>query len=221
MQRISASEWPGWVETRLSGDTYRVEGRRIGRKRSGLSGRSPEKVIESLLMSVQNEKRALRICYEGPASLGFWRKRNKTTLPDLFSLWNIESAKKADVLVTQHAKWTARRIRRALFGQSLIDFSGSSWTCVKIHKSSTVEPTQVNRRKAQVSRITRAFSQAAEVDAQPRQHTTNCQSLVPGMSQYGDSQNIFEDSHVDHVGSEDFLDATEVPQRIEFFVLSP
>ena len=106
-------------------------------------------------------------------------------------------------------------------GQSLVDFSGSRWTCVKIHKPSAVEPTQVNRRKAQVSRMTRAFSQAAEVDAQQLQHTSNCQSLVPGMSQYGDSQNVFEDSHVDHVGSEDFLDADEVPQRTEFFVLSP
>ena len=84
---------------------------------------------------------------------------------------------------------------------------------------------KMNRRKAQVSRITRAFSQAAEVDAQPRQHTPNCQSLVPGMSQYGDSQNVFEDSHVEHVGTEDFLDADEVPaatsQKPEFFVLSP
>ena len=45
------------------------------------------------------------------------------------------------------------------------------------------------------------------------------------MSQYGDSQNVFEDSHVEHVGTEDFLDAEEVPaaisQRTEFFVLSP
>ena len=27
-----------------------------------------------------------------------------------------------DVLVTQHSKWTARRVRRALLGQSLVDF---------------------------------------------------------------------------------------------------
>jgi hypothetical protein len=40
-----------------------------------------------------------------------------------------------DVLVTQHAKWTARRIRRSLFGQSLVDFSGSNWSCIKLHKS--------------------------------------------------------------------------------------
>ena len=101
-----------------------------------------------------------------------------------------------------------------LFGQSLVDFSGSSWTCVKINKPSTAEPTHVNRHHAQVSRITREFSQTAEVDAQPRQHTTKCQSLVPSMSQYGDSQNVFEESHVEHVGIEDFPDADEVPAAI-------
>ena len=45
------------------------------------------------------------------------------------------------------------------------------------------------------------------------------------MSQYGDSQDIFEESYVAHVGTEDPLDADEVPaaisQRTEFFVLSP
>ena len=36
---------------------------------------------------------------------------------------------------------------------------------------------------------------------------------------------IFEESHAEHVGTEDFPDADEVPaaisQRTEFFVLSP
>ena len=128
--------------------------------------------------------------------------------------------------VNQIAKWTARRIRRALFGQSLVDSSGSSWASIKIHKSRTEEPTQLNRRKAQVSRMTRAFSEtAAEVDAQLHLPTTNCQSVVPGMSQYGDPQDIFEESYVAHVGTEDPLNADEVPaaisQRTEFFVLSP
>ena len=125
-----------------------------------------------------------------------------------------------DVLVTQHAKWTARRIRRALFGQSLVDFSGACWSCVKIHKYSAAEPTQVNRRKAAVSRITREFSQAV------RQPAKNCHALVPGMAQYEDSQEIFTDSEVEHVGNEDFLEADEVPARAsqrttEFFELSP
>ena len=125
-----------------------------------------------------------------------------------------------DVLVTQHAKRTARRIRRALFGQSLLDFSGSSWSSVKIHKSKSLpEPTQVNRRKSTVSRMTREFSQAI------RQPAQNCHALVPGMSQYGDSQDIFMFSEVEHVGNEDSSIADEVPaaisQRTEFFELSP
>ena len=47
----------------------------------------------------------------------------------------------------------------------------------------------MNRRKAQVSRMVREFSQAVtEIDAQPCQGPENCHSLVPGMSQYGESQ---------------------------------
>ena len=120
----------------------------------------------------------------------------------------------------QHAKWTARRIRRALFGQSLVDFSGSSWTCVKIHKSSAPEPACVNRRKATVSRMTQEFSQAA------RQPAENCHSLVPGMSQYGDSQDIF-DGNLDvdmDVGTEDLQEADQesaaISQKCEFFSIS-
>ena len=97
--------------------------------------------------------------------------------------------------------------------------NGASWSCVKIHKSSAAEPTQVNRRKAAVSRIAREFSQAV------RQPAKNCHTLVPGMAQYEDSQEIFTDSEVEHVGNEDFSTADEVPattsQRTEFFELSP
>ena len=148
------------------------------------------------------------LCQEGHDFLRLCKKRNKGATLRLLG-----------VLATQHAKWTARRIRRALFGQSLVDFSGACWSCVKIHKSSAAEPTQVNRRKAAVSRITREFSQAV------RQAAKSCHDLVPGMSQYGDTQDIFMDSQVEHVGNEDFSTADEVPattsQRTEFFELSP
>ena len=133
-----------------------------------------------------------------------------------------------DVLVTQHAKWTARRIRRALFGQSLVDFSGSSWTCVKIHKSSAPVPACVNRRKASVSRMTQEFSQAE------RQLAGNSQACVPKMSQYGDSQDIFSDNHDifsdNHdvymdVGTEDSQEAGQespaISQRCVISELSP
>ena len=38
-----------------------------------------------------------------------------------------------DVLVTQHSKWTARRVRRSLFvfGQSLVDFTADPWVGIK------------------------------------------------------------------------------------------
>ena len=48
---------------------------------------------------------------------------------------------------------------------------------------------------------------------------------TPGMSQYGDSQDIFMFSEVEHVGNEDSSIADTVPatisQRTEFFELSP
>ena len=41
--------------------------------------------------------------------------------------------------------------------------------------------------------MTREFSQTvAEEDAQPCQNAKNCHFLVPGMSQYGDSQHFSE-----------------------------
>ena len=80
------------------------------------------------------------------------------------------------------------RLRRALFGQYLVYFAGSSWSSVKIH-TSAAEPTIENGSKAKVSRITREFSQTVAVeDTQPCQHTPNCHNLVPGMSQYSVSQ---------------------------------
>ena len=112
------------------------------------------------------------LCQEGHDFLRLCKKRNKGATLRLL-----------DVLATQHAKWTARRIRRALFGQSLVDFSGSTWSCVKIHKtrSDAPEPTLVNRRKATVSRMVREFSQTVREKSR-RSHvfirktvTTSCQ----------------------------------------------
>merc|ERR1712216_970595 len=50
-----------------------------------------------------------------------------------------------DVLVTQHSRWTARRIHRALSGQSLIDFRCESWTCQS--NESTTDSKISNRCK--------------------------------------------------------------------------
>ena len=52
------------------------------------------------------------LCDEGHDFLRLCRKRNKGATMHLL-----------DVLVTQHAKWTAKRVRRGLFGQSIVDFT--------------------------------------------------------------------------------------------------
>ena len=87
-----------------------------------------------------------------------------------------------------------------------------------------------NKRTAQVSRLTREFSQAVAVkDAQP--------CLVPGMSQYSFSQDFSQVEDAIIIGSaddlssgpanstEDFREADQqsaaISQRTEFFVLSP
>ena len=88
------------------------------------------------------------LCQEGHDFLRLCRKRNKGAIARLL-----------DVLVTQHAKWTARRIRRALFGQSLVDFSGSNLSCIKI-RGSEAESSIVNRRKKQTPRLMAEFSKA-------------------------------------------------------------
>ena len=97
-----------------------------------------------------------------------------------------------------------------------------------MHKSAS-EPTMDNKRKAQVSRLTQEFSQAAAViDAQP--------CLVPGISQYSISQEFSQVE--DGIGSADDLSSgpvnstqdfrreadqqsAAISQKTEFFVLSP
>ena len=80
-----------------------------------------------------------------------------------------------DVLVTQHAKWTAKRIRRGLFGQSIVDFTSASWSGVQLKESANDTASQ--QRKAQpkkTPRLLRSFAQARVV---AEKDTT----LVPGM----------------------------------------
>ena len=43
-----------------------------------------------------------------------------------------------DVPVTQHAKWTAKRVRRGLFEQSIVDFpqkAGPAFSCKNLRKA--------------------------------------------------------------------------------------
>jgi hypothetical protein len=56
------------------------------------------------------------LCAEGHEFLCICNKRNPLAAQHF-----------VDILVTQHSRWSARRIHRALFGQSLVDFSGTEW----------------------------------------------------------------------------------------------
>merc|ERR1711904_716314 len=105
-----------------------------------------------------------------------------------------------DVSVTQHSKWTAKRVRRGFFGQSIVDFTTASWSSIQLNESSINTASQeheVQPKKA--PRLLRSFAKAR---------------IVPGMSQYSDD-----------VGSEEFYeadqDSTAISQRCEFFERSP
>merc|ERR1712118_59218 len=63
------------------------------------------------------------LCEEGHEFIRLCKKRNKGATMHLL-----------DVLVTQHAKWTAKRIRRGLFGQSLVNFSTGSWSSIQLNE---------------------------------------------------------------------------------------
>ena len=64
----------------------------------------------------------------------------------------------------------------------------------------------VNGLKPKVSRMAREFSQTVVAEeGQVCQPDRNCHSLVPGMSQYGDSPDFYEMSHTDdHDATVDF-----------------
>ena len=66
-----------------------------------------------------------------------------------------------DVLATQHSKWTARRIRRALFGQSLADFTANPWVGIKDQDISASQESK-KKKKGKPSRLERQFSQTEQ-----------------------------------------------------------
>ena len=103
------------------------------------------------------------LCSEGHEFLKMCRKRNPEKAELLM-----------DVLVTQHSRWTARRIHRALFGQSLIDFSGDSWTGLSNQPASTSSKVS-NRCKGKahgsqthiLSNFTQQFSSKDRAEGSP------------------------------------------------------
>ena len=87
------------------------------------------------------------LCKEGHDFLKLCKKKDPTA-----TQWMI------DVLVTQHSKWTARRVRRALFGQSIVDFKADPGTGVHSKRDSKAAGAQKRTKKKQ-SRLEREFSQ--------------------------------------------------------------
>ena len=112
------------------------------------------------------------LCEEGHEFLRLCKKRNKGATLHLL-----------DVLVTQHAKWTAKRIRRGLFGQSLVDFSSESWSSIQLQESAYGSTSQQKRTQPKKTpRLLRSFAQSRVVS----EKKCKAQPLVPGMSQYSD-----------------------------------
>ena len=128
------------------------------------------------------------LCDEGHDFLRLCKMRNKGATLHLL-----------DVLVTQHAKWTAKRVRRGLFGQSIVDFSTDSWSNIQLQESAKSNPSQSATKQAKKTpRVLRSFAQARIQDKYQRQEVSGTkaddndtvagQTLVPGMSLYKFSQ---------------------------------
>merc|ERR1712224_570369 len=93
-----------------------------------------------------------------------------------------------DVLVTQHAKWTAKRIRRGLFGQALVDFSTPSWSSIQLKESAFCPASQQKREQPKKTpRLLRSFAQKRVVT----EKTPGDEPLIPGMSPYSDEVDMY------------------------------
>ena len=111
------------------------------------------------------------LCEEGHEFLRLCKKRNKGATMHLL-----------DVLVTQHAKWTAKRIRRGLFGQALVDFSTDSWSSIQLQESA---PQQKKKQSRRTPRILRNFAQSrivAQDDIHINAGTANSKKVFPSFS---------------------------------------
>ena len=111
------------------------------------------------------------LCSEGHEFLRLCKKRNKSATLHLL-----------DVLVTQHAKWTAKRVRRGLFGQAIVDFSTASWSSIQLKDSA--KPPEPEGKGKKTPRILRTFAQKRIVAEKVVPDREQPQFSVPGMSAY-------------------------------------
>jgi len=65
-----------------------------------------------------------------------------------------------DVLITQHSKWTARRIKRSLFGQTQTYFSKDSWSRISIdhNEQKSTQKRWINFQHTCIHRWAKHFS---------------------------------------------------------------
>ena len=71
---------------------------------------------------------------------------------------------------------TAKRVRRGLFGQSIVDFTSASWSSIQLKESANAASSQQRKEHPKKTpRLLRNFAQARVVPEKG-------DSLVPGMS---------------------------------------
>ena len=99
----------------------------------------------------------------------------------------VATLRMVDVLVTQHSKWTARRIRRALFGQSLVDFNADPW---KGATDQTEAPKKKPHKKQ--SRLEKAFSQFESQSSQATE-VQSSQEAIPATSLADENATNFQE----------------------------
>ena len=74
--------------------------------------------------------------------------------------------RKSESTKTQHSKWTAKRVRRALFGQSLVDFDADPWVGVDNQEKSSCNKKAVKKKSQnKQSRLEKSFSQVESSQA--------------------------------------------------------
>ena len=123
------------------------------------------------------------LCKEGHDFLKVCKKKDPTA-----TQWMI------DVLVTQHSKWTARRLRRALFGQSIVDFTADPWAGVHHSKRDSKAAGAQKRTKKKQSRLEREFSQgesqSKESSSQSSEATMRQSSQVTIVESSSEEQSV-------------------------------
>ena len=100
-----------------------------------------------------------------PSNLGLFWSASQTTAREKEKRGKKEATlRMIDVLVTQHSKWTARAVRRALFGQSIVDFTANPWIGIHSERNFQEERAQEKTKEKQ-SRLEREFSQGESLSS--------------------------------------------------------